>query len=234
MPTELITNTGFETNTTGWESNTAFGAFVAASFARTTSKFQSGTASALVTWPAPGGSSDSIFNTVCSGHVIGQRYRATFWVWVPTGAPNVKAEVIFYASGASTSVKDQWVQISVEYVASTATHHIGVRTADGPTVAGTQVYVDTASAQDLLTTGTWKSPLNLPVTTFTQVVNRGTWSGSPWLPRPITFQAVTNYGLFNNAVLPKITTDMTGSVAPPRKILIDGVLKNLVRQKWPS
>lgn len=227
---ELCTNPGIEVNTTGWESNGAFGTFAPATLARTTSKFKSGVASLQVTWPAPSGK-PSIADFVTPGHIAGRRYKANCWVWVPSGMPDVRMDSIYVGAGALTSVKDTWVNITMEYIATQDTHWVGVRT-QTDTVAGIGVYIDDMSIQDMLVTGTWKSPLNMPAMTMQQLVNRGSF-GAGNMPR-MTMQNIVNRGSFANPNMPRMTTDMVGTVAPPRKILIDGVLKNLVRQKWPS
>lgn len=153
----LITNPGFETDTAGWESNTAFGAYTPCTFARTNTRAHAGTWSAEVTWPdATATAGKSVFNTTVSGLTVGKTYRATFKVWVPVGAPDVNAEVIFEQSGPKVSAKGQWVDATVTWVANATSRKVGIRTLAA--VAGSKVYVDSATFHEVTTT-TYADPV---------------------------------------------------------------------------
>lgn len=229
---EMAVNRTFEVDASNWESNSGFGAYTVSTIARSTAQFHSGAASLAVTYPAVTGGRTWANHVGISGHIAGRRYKMSAWVYVPSGKDDVSAEVIFLANGARMSVKNAWTLVECEYVATQSSHHIGVRTVDPFTSSGVGMYIDDVSVQDMLTGGTWKSPLNMPAMTMQQLVNRGSF-GAGAMPR-LTMQNVVNRGAFTNALMPRMETDMLGTVAPPRKILIDGVLKNLVRVKWPS
>lgn len=124
-----------------WESNTFFGAYTAAaSWVRSTAKAWTGTASLLVTWAASPALPTWV-DVPVSGFTIGETYTVGIRVWVPSGVPDVRAQVLLMAPGALTSVKNAWVTVTTTFVATATTHKIGPLSVAG-TTAGQQIYVD--------------------------------------------------------------------------------------------
>lgn len=137
--TNLVTNPSFETNTTGWLSSTGYGAATSpATFARSTTRANTGTASLLVTWPT---TSYTWVDTQITGLTPGATYTASCYVWVPTGSPDVRMNVLFIAAGDWTTVKNAWTRISVTFTASSSGQAFIGPQVYGST-SGQQVYVD--------------------------------------------------------------------------------------------
>ena len=119
----LFSNPGFETNTTGWNTN-------ASTMARITSDDYTGVASLEVTRQA--GSGSGIFSLV-TGLTAGMNYYASAWVKVPTGQANASLAVginwnngasnISTTTGATTVVTSAmgWTLISVTGTAPATT-----------------------------------------------------------------------------------------------------------------
>lgn len=132
-------NGGFETNDTGWASNTAFGSYGLASEARSTTRDYAGVASLLITWPTHATGSWDGFTT--SDLIAGETYTASCRVWVPAGAPDPRIELLFNTASARTSLKDQWAYLEHTFVAGGgAAEFIGIQV--GPSTAGQQCWVD--------------------------------------------------------------------------------------------
>jgi len=113
-----------ETDVSNWSFNTALGARDAGtSVASSSTRAHVGTKSLLATW-----STTSIGNYVQTSltTIIGVRYLISAWVWVPTGSPNVRLSNVFDYASAFTSVKDAWVQLSVEFTAIATTTQVGI------------------------------------------------------------------------------------------------------------
>lgn len=136
--TNLVVNPSFETNTSNWESNAAFGVYTPAALARSTTRAQSGAASLLATWPT--GVRSWVNAYAITGLTTGATYTASSYVWVPTGSPDPRMEVAFGANGARTSVKNAWQRISLTFTAPGPAVFIGVQV-DSPS-AGQQCWVD--------------------------------------------------------------------------------------------
>lgn len=166
----LATNGTFETNVTGWESNSAFGSYAVATFARSTVQFHGGAASLLATWPTTTGA--SWVNTNVTGLTVGVTYEFTKWVYVPAGSPNVRLAAVFTAFGGLTvTAKDSWTKTSMTMVATATNHLVGVETVGGAT-AGQLCYVDDVK-------------FALPDTAYLMVAADGANTSSPCDTQPI-------------------------------------------------
>lgn len=148
---DVIVNGEFESDVSGWESNPGFGFYTPATFARSTTRANAGSASMLVTWPT-GENSWVNQDVKVSGLVIGKTYRITARVWVPVGGPDdFRIDVIFYKSGPWVSPpRDQWTTVEFLWVASIETAFVGVATRD--TTSGQQTWIDSVRMDPLSTT----------------------------------------------------------------------------------
>jgi hypothetical protein len=145
-----ITNSTFEVDAAGWESNTLLGAYTAATWARSTVRWNSGAASLLATWPLT--AVGSFVDIPVTGLTVGNTYTASAYVYVPAGHPDPRMEVAFTANSARTSTKAAWTRLSVSFVATTTTHYVGVQVASA--TAGQQCWIDdvmVSQGPDLLT-----------------------------------------------------------------------------------
>ena len=135
----FVTNPSFETNTTGWTLN-PIGYTAATSLVTSTAQKKFGANSGLVTWPTAGAPGSATGINVTS-LVIGRKYIASVWVFVPTGSPDVRLSVFGLASSQYTGgIKNQWVRRSVVFTATATTHYVMV---DTPTpTAGNTCYID--------------------------------------------------------------------------------------------
>jgi len=211
----LIVNGQFEVNNAGWESNTAFGAYVASSQqVRSVARAHSGTGSLRCTWPVLTAGQASWTDAPTSGHVVGQTYRAGFWVYIPTGSPDCRVEVAFTAcvSAWSTSVRDAWQYIYGDYTATQDTHYVGYAIAGPQPNTGLQMYVDDVVV-DVIPPNVGTLNASLKQTQFLELVNRTTWG---------------------NGALPKMRGDTIGHNKPPTRILTPEGWKSMARIHWPQ
>lgn len=140
--TNLITNPSAEVNATGWESNSGFGAYDIATIARSTVRAWVGTASVLVTAPAPVVGETWGNFTNASLVAIGQTYTFSAYVWSPVAA-TFFADVVFVAQGPDTYVPAQtWTRVSVTFSANSVNAFAGIAIAGAP--AGFQYWIDGA------------------------------------------------------------------------------------------
>lgn len=128
-----------------WTSNDAFGSLTTAqSWVSSGTHPSHGTLGGLATWPTTAIGS-SVF-TFVSGLTIGRVYTASLYVWVPAGAPNVRAQVVLLANGSFTSVKNAITRISVTFTATQTSHAIGVNCASA--TAGQQCWWDSLQVDE--------------------------------------------------------------------------------------
>jgi hypothetical protein len=146
---DLVVNGSVEVDTTGIDSNTGFGAYTAATFARTTSKHSgTGVASLEVTWPT---ATATWVNWELSGLVVGKTYRITCDVWVPAGGSDVRIDILFItASPWQTTAKDQWV--TLEFLWTATASHVYFGPAVRNTTSGEKTWVDRMTFTPLSTT----------------------------------------------------------------------------------
>ncbi|GEP38895.1 hypothetical protein NPS01_25580 [Nocardioides psychrotolerans] len=146
---DLVVNGSVETDTTGIDSNSGFGTYTPATFARTTSKHSgAGVASLEVTWPT---AANSWVNWGLSGLIVGKTYLLTCDVWVPAGGPDVRLDILFVASSPwQTTAKDQWVTLDFLWTATTSNVFFGP--AVRITTAGMKTWVDRMTFTPLSTT----------------------------------------------------------------------------------
>lgn len=154
-PGEDIAGGTFETDAAGWESNSAFGAYAVASFARSNTRADTGAWSLEVTWPdstAPGRPSQSWVNRNFSDLVVGKTYLITARVWVPEDGPDrFRLDVVFHANAPwVVPPKGQWTTLQLLWTATTADAFPGVA-AQG-TTAGTKTWIDNVTMTPLATT----------------------------------------------------------------------------------
>jgi len=113
-----------ETDASSYTFNTALGLRVAGtSITSSTTRAHAGVKSALLTWSTTGIGN---YAQTAVTTVVGITYRATAWVYVPTGSPNVRLTDVFNYASPFTSVKDAWVQLTVDFTAIATTTQIGI------------------------------------------------------------------------------------------------------------
>lgn len=130
----------FETATGGWAFNTLLGArTLGTSLAQSATRATDGTKSLLITWSTSASGNYAGVAVTC---IIGQSYTFSADVYVPSGSPDVRLSTGFYGNSAFTSLKDQWVRLSVTWVATQVNHNVGVEQVTS--TAGQTCYVDSA------------------------------------------------------------------------------------------
>jgi hypothetical protein len=138
--TNLCTNPSFEAGITGW---TAAGT-PAPTIAQSAAQFLNRTKSLLITWAA---GSTFLPNAGFSlTTVVGTQYAVSAWVYVPSGNPAVFLNVGgigVSGFGATTTVFDAWVQVSLVFTANATSHRISIIPSGTPT-AGQICYLDSA------------------------------------------------------------------------------------------
>jgi hypothetical protein len=151
-PSELVTNTGFEVNTSGW-SATPFGYSGSTTLVRSTALARTGSASGLVTWPAGVAGSAAVQYSL-SGTTVGRTYRAIIWVDLLTSPPVQLADLFggFYEVATTSTITGTWQQLAVTFVATGTSHFIGVKTA-ADTVGGETLHIDDLSVKEVTDTG---------------------------------------------------------------------------------
>lgn len=129
----LVTNAGFETDTTGW-----IAAGGAVTLSRSTAQAYTGVASLRVDWPTSSG----LYGPNCqvTGLQIGSTYTFSAWVYVQSG-PAVVQLVAAVAFGGTTSATGVWQQLSMTFTATSTSHALQFVTGSA-TTAGQFFYVD--------------------------------------------------------------------------------------------
>ena len=129
----LVSNPSFETNTTGWAG------LASSTIAVDSTRSATGSKSGLVTWAAGAASSQAVVINCTT--VTGQVYTVSFWVYVPSGNPDVAATCNLISTGSTLTTKDRWVRISHTFTAGGTTSSVGVRNLSTAT-AGQVCYID--------------------------------------------------------------------------------------------
>lgn len=178
LTTNLVTNSSFEIDTTGWAGLNS------STLARDTSRSMFGSASMLVTSTA-GATRGAFWTTASLPNTT--TYTFSAWVYVPSGHADVLLVLAGTAypggaSSASTSVKNQWVRLTVTAATTAAgTAFVEVQYV-GTVTAGQQVYLDGAQFEqkayatsycDGSLATRWDAPGNL-LTTIAQSFEDGT------------------------------------------------------------
>jgi hypothetical protein len=120
--------------------NTLFGFASPGSAEFSTEMARSEHRSIKVTWPEPSGLDLAAVGGTLYGEGITGKWRFGCWVYVPSGNPDVRFGNPF-ATTASTSVKDEWVNIEAVINLSGPTTFVGMTTTSATNAAGI-VYVD--------------------------------------------------------------------------------------------
>lgn len=144
----LIPDPGFEAPIagTGWESNNAYGQYTVATLDRDITMAKTGAASLRVTWPS---GPHSWANNHSDQLIIGTTYQMDADVWVDSGSPDVGLTSVFYWTGETTSVKDQWVHLTGRFVSTVTLAYLGVETRTAPT-SGQGMWLDNFSVKEVL------------------------------------------------------------------------------------
>jgi len=121
-----------------------------------------GTKSLLVTWQGSGSNPQAQLQP--SGYTIGNTYTFAVWVYVPSGSPDVRCGAGSTVS-ALTPLKDQWVRLSVTFVAASTTPTFFVRSSGTP--AGATCYIDAAMVVAGSTIGDFNTVAQTTYTRFT-------------------------------------------------------------------
>jgi hypothetical protein len=190
FPSNHVTNSGFETDTTGWTgANTAFGAYETSTIARSTERAHSGVASLRATWPS---AYRTWCNTTVPGLLVGATYDVSTWVWVPAGSPIPQLTIVFYTPDRGRpGVREAWVQQRLSFVAAVDTHFPGM-VAYG-THDGHQVWLDDVLFVERLAPGGYELQVRTRnadgwgpwSATKTFEVGPSVWrrEGDEWVPR---------------------------------------------------
>ena len=146
-------NPSVETSAAGWYT-TVNTTVPAASVAQSAVRAFDGTKSVLATWMTSALGCNAGANV--SGHVLGRTYIASMYVYVPTGSPDVRLKTGITTdtpSSSYTSLKDQWVRLSVTYAPSASLTYISVESA--ASTAGQTCYIDAAMVDEGTTLQTY-------------------------------------------------------------------------------
>lgn len=136
----LITNSTFEVNTTGWVPG---GFTFPPTLSTSTAQAWQGSKSMLVEWAT--GEAVPIVQVTVTGLTAGLTYTVSSYVYVPTGS-----EPVAWVHGASgtfgfvSTVNDEWTRIRLAFVAEATSVPLQLWPQVPPTVAGQTVYVDGA------------------------------------------------------------------------------------------
>ena len=126
----------------GWSSNTFFGAYTVATFARTTTNPKTGSYSLEITWPT---ATDSRVNTSSlASFVVGEWYTVEADVWVDTGGPDVNLDPFLQTGGTGLVVnttKNAWVHMYTFFQAVNTSITFALKTASACT-SGQKTYLD--------------------------------------------------------------------------------------------
>jgi hypothetical protein len=137
---ELVTNPGFETNTTGWS------AVGTGAIARSTAQFKAGAASLIKTYAAGAAGAEGAQMTL-SGLTIGQSYTISCWLYSFT-ASSAAAPAIGIAgigNGNAISTQNAWGKSTYTFTATATSHTLQVTNTATATV-GWQFHIDEVSA----------------------------------------------------------------------------------------
>jgi hypothetical protein len=138
LPLNLIGNSSFETDTSGWVSSGS------PTLSRSAVRAHHGVGSLLVTWP---GTAGTFAATTIGNLVSGTTYTASAYVWVPAGHPAVELRIAGVVSGAASTATDAWQRITVTWTATATSHELRIQAVTTPT-AGQQVWVDAAQVEE--------------------------------------------------------------------------------------
>jgi hypothetical protein len=136
----LVTNSTFEANLTGWSTG---GVTPAPTLAQSATQVHFGSNSMRVTFATAAAFSGA--QTTVTGLTIGREYLASGWVYVASG-PGVQIGVSGGVTGGSSTVPT-WTQIFCTFTA-TATSHIIQVLSKGATTSGQVAYVDDVVVSD--------------------------------------------------------------------------------------
>ncbi len=131
-----------------WESNTVFGEFTPATWARTTTKPKTGSYSLEVT--CPNGKTAVNANTT-NTMITGRSYILSADVWVSTGVPDVYVDLYFQSGQTWTkaTAKNQWVTTTSKFTATTTGALYPAVRMDTAATAGTKFWVDNVSLVEI-------------------------------------------------------------------------------------
>lgn len=146
---ELVTNTGFESGISEWESNSAFGAYTPATLASSTLHPSTGSKSLEVTWPT---AAHSWVNTFSDQFIVGKTYRFSADVWVPLDGPDeFKFSIVFVTSSpVFVPVKGAFNHWEWLWTATQSECFVGLETFN--TTSGQKTWVDDFRISALSTT----------------------------------------------------------------------------------
>jgi hypothetical protein len=144
LTTNYVTNPSLEVDLTGFTYNTAFSSRDPSTPTQSATRAFSGTKSALVTMPVMTLGTHVGWHP--TGLTIGQTYTFSVWVYVPTGSPDVRAEILFFANGPWNTTKDKWIRLTATYKTTATGLFVGVQTKPDP-VAGKTMYVDAGQVE---------------------------------------------------------------------------------------
>ena len=114
----LVANPSFESNTVGWESNTAFGYYTQATLARSTLRASDGVASLEVTLPT---GTRSWVNTSRAGLIADKIYRFQVDVWIPSGTSDPGINIAFLSNQEPVNVpRNTWTTLTYYWKANDA------------------------------------------------------------------------------------------------------------------
>lgn len=138
----LISNPFIETTTSPWTTGDYFGTRAPAdAIEQSAEQVYSGASSLKASWPETVSQPSDVFENL-TGFINKERYVFSFWVYVPTGSPDIRAGIALVTAGAYTSVKDAWTEVRVLFAATGTSHSPAIETALGPIPEGSVAYAD--------------------------------------------------------------------------------------------
>jgi hypothetical protein len=135
----------------GWHSNGVFGAGSIATITQSTEQFHERTHSTKAVWAAFTGDNTQS-NCIAMAYPIPPNTKFTFeaWVYVPSGSPRVRLDIVYYKSSAYTDLKDQWVKLQVQLTSANdgAMHDFWFGMNTDANAPGTVAYIDQAIVRE--------------------------------------------------------------------------------------
>lgn len=111
----LLPTPSFETGLGLWQSSTVGGTMVPATLAQDSSRYAYGTKSLRVTWPDIGVGDGAVAVHPPIALDPAKRWIVSMLVYIPEGAPTVRAIALDGATGPEITAREQWVWTSVEF-----------------------------------------------------------------------------------------------------------------------
>jgi hypothetical protein len=208
-----------------WHSNSIFGSGALATVSYSTDRAHHGTRSVKAVWPnlGSGNTQSNVISRAPNAFPPNTQLTFSAWFYVPTGNPNVRMDIVFWASGPVVTERDQWVYKELRWTTpNDDTNHVYFMgmTADAP-VAGTVAYMDQVMFRvgwDPIPGGVTYFDGDTPSTT-TQVF---VWDGKPYASPSSyytiepSWESVEGFIAYGDGTQPAVNTsaDVAHAVGP--------------------